>query len=70
MPVQSKYSKQQQEALFDKLLNALTEEPVNKDLALMTLGNLVTHVIQQESQAQKREQLAEQFGRILMQSIK
>ena len=69
MPVQSKYSAQQQEQLFENLLNTLTEERVPRDLALMTLGNLVTHVIQQESSAQRKVQLAEQFGAILKQSV-
>ncbi|RTE87168.1 MULTISPECIES: DUF1414 domain-containing protein [Gammaproteobacteria] len=69
MPVQSKYSAQQQEELFENLLNTLTEERVPRDLALMTLGNLVTHVIQQENSAQRKAQLAEQFGAILKQSV-
>lgn len=69
MPVQSKYSAQQQEDLFENLLNTLTEREVPKDLALMTLGNLVTHVIHQEQSQERKEKLAEQFGAILKQSV-
>ncbi|WP_113905934.1 DUF1414 domain-containing protein [Aliidiomarina celeris] len=69
MPIVSKYSQDQQEKLFQSLLAQLTQDQIPRDLALMTLGNLVTHVLNQEPSANRREQLAKQFGAILIQSV-
>ncbi|WP_241971837.1 DUF1414 domain-containing protein [Aliidiomarina taiwanensis] len=65
----SKYSRAEQDELFEKLLNALTETDVPADLALMTLGNLVTYVLNQQASPSRREALARQFGAILLQSV-
>lgn len=69
MPIMSKYSRAEQDELFEKLLNALTETEVPADLALMTLGNLVTYVLSQQESPSRREALARQFGSILLQSV-
>lgn len=69
MPIMSKYSRAEQDELFEKLLNALTETDVPADLALMTLGNLVTYVLNQQVSPSRREALARQFGAILLQSV-
>ena len=69
MPIMSKYSRAEQDELFEKLLNAPTETDVPSDLALMTLGNLVTYVVNQQESPSRRETLARQFGAILLQSV-
>lgn len=69
MPIVSKYSQEQQENLFHSLLETLTQDDIPRDLALMTLGNLVTYVLNQEESMARREALAKQFGSILLQSV-
>lgn len=69
MPIMSKYSRLEQDELFEKLLHALTESETPADLALMTLGNLVTYVVNQETSRARRDVLAQQFGKILLQSV-
>ncbi|MCO4320798.1 DUF1414 domain-containing protein [Aliidiomarina quisquiliarum] len=69
MPIMSKYSRAEQDQLFEKLLNALTETDVPADLALMTLGNLVTYVLHQQPSPERRTALAQQFGTILLKSV-
>lgn len=69
MPIMSKYSRAEQDQIFEKLLNALTENDIQVDLALMTLGNLVTYVLNQQESPSRRETLARQFGTILLQSV-
>jgi len=69
MPIMSKYSRAEQDQLFEKLLDALTETDVPADLALMTLGNLVTYVLHQQESPARRTALAQQFGTILLKSV-
>ncbi len=69
MPIMSKYSRAEQDQLFEKLLDALTETDVPADLALMTLGNLVTYVLHQQPSPERRHALAQQFGTILLKSV-
>ncbi|MCC5856493.1 MAG: DUF1414 domain-containing protein [Idiomarina sp.] len=69
MPIVSKYSKTEQDDLFDALLQTFADKKVPADLALMTLGSLVTHVLSQHKSLEKREALARQFGAILLQSV-
>lgn len=69
MPVVSRYSQEQQDQLVQKLMDLLIAEQVPRDLALMSLGNLVTLIIQQQESTEKRKALAEQFGTILKTTV-
>ncbi|WP_258240376.1 YejL family protein [Pseudidiomarina homiensis] len=69
MPIVSKYEAAQQEKLLNDVLETLHKENVPVDLALMTLGNAVTHILSQHYDPQRAQQVAEQFGKVLLQSL-
>lgn len=69
MPIISKYSAEQQDKLFHQLLETLTQEPIQTDMALMVLGNLVSHTINQAGTKERRAELAKKFGHILLQTV-
>lgn len=69
MPIVSKYDNARQERLMQDILEVLVKDQAPHDLALMTLGNVVSHVLQNHVPAQKRAVIAEQFGQILLQSV-
>lgn len=69
MPIVSKYSPEQQEQLLDDVLAIFEEQEIPVDLCLMTLGNAVSNVIERGVPAQKRAAMAEQFSRVLLQSV-
>ncbi|MFC0444881.1 DUF1414 domain-containing protein [Pseudidiomarina halophila] len=69
MPIVSKYAVEQQEKLLNDVLETLQNEETPVDLALMTLGNAVTHIIAEHYSPQQAQQVAEQFGKVLLQSL-
>ncbi|WP_411358387.1 DUF1414 domain-containing protein [Pseudidiomarina salilacus] len=69
MPIVSKYDVTHQQQLLDAVLEPLQQDQVPVDLALMTLGNAVTHVLESHYPPAKAQQVAEQFGKVLLQSI-
>lgn len=69
MPIVSKYSSAQQQQLLDDVMAVLQQQQITPDLALMTLGNAVTHVIAKHYSAASQPQVAEQFGKVLLQSL-
>ncbi|WP_448211573.1 DUF1414 domain-containing protein [Colwellia sp. MEBiC06753] len=70
MPIVSKYSNERVEKIIEDLLNVLIEEKAGADLSLMCLGNVVTEVINQQVPEAQRQQVVENFGKALAQSIK
>ncbi|MCL4409823.1 DUF1414 domain-containing protein [Aliidiomarina haloalkalitolerans] len=69
MPILSKYDEERQEKLINEILDLFANDSSPSDLALMTLGNVTTHIIHNHVAADKREAVARQFGQILLQSI-
>lgn len=69
MPIVSKYSPEQQEQLLEQVLSIFEEQEIPVDLCLMTLGNAVSNVIERGVPDAKRKQMAEQFSRVLLQSV-
>lgn len=69
MPIVSKYDQDRQDQLIDSILDILANDKAPNDLALMTLGNVVTHILQEHVPANKRQAIAKQFGQILLQSV-
>ncbi|PTB88602.1 hypothetical protein C9927_03680 [Pseudidiomarina aestuarii] len=67
MPIVSKYSAETQQQQLEDVLAALANAPA--DLALMTLGNAVSNVIDQHYSSAQAVQIAEQFGKVLLQSM-
>ncbi|WP_194755707.1 YejL family protein [Aliidiomarina indica] len=69
MPIISKYDVARQERLMDTILEILATDEAPQDLALMTLGNVATHILNTHVAPEKREAVARQFGQILLQSV-
>lgn len=69
MPIVSKYTQEQQDQLLDAVLSPLEQQEIPVDLCLMTLGNAVSNVIDRGVPANQRKAIAEQFSRILLQSV-
>ena len=69
MPIVSKYSNERVEKIIDNLLNVLIEEETSTNLALMCLGNTVSHVINKQVPKQQRQKVCESFASALQQSI-
>lgn len=70
MPILSKYSNEQVEKITDQLLKVLSDDKATVDLSLMCLGNSITHILNQHVPANKREAVAENFAKALLQSVK
>lgn len=69
MPIVSQYDANVQQQLLQQVLDLLASNQVSRDLALMTLGNAVTNVIYQNYPAEQGYKVAEQFGKVLLQSL-
>ncbi|MCW8092222.1 DUF1414 domain-containing protein [Alteromonas sp. ASW11-130] len=69
MPQQSRYQDKEFEALMNKVILTLEQEGADRDLSLMVLGNVITHIINTQISAPNRKQFAEQFTSILLKSI-
>ena len=69
MPIVSQYDVNLQQQLLEQVLDLLERNQVSRDLALMTLGNAVTNVIYQNYPAELGYKVAEQFGKVLLQSL-
>ncbi|MBL4911216.1 MAG: DUF1414 domain-containing protein [Alteromonadaceae bacterium] len=70
MPIVSKYSNKRVEKIIEDLLNVLINEQTSADLALMCLGNTVSHVINTQIPEAQREKICQNFANALKQSIK
>ncbi len=69
MPQQSRYQDKDFEALMNKVILTLEQEGADRDLSLMVLGNVITHIVNTQIPASSRKQFAEQFTSILKKSI-
>lgn len=69
MPIVSKYSAEQQDKLLEQVLSIFEDQEIPVDLCLMTLGNAVSNVIERGYPDSKQKQVAEQFSRVLLQSV-
>jgi uncharacterized protein YejL (UPF0352 family) len=69
MPIVSQYDVEQQQRLLEQVLEVLERENVSRDLALMTLGNAVSNVIYHHYSSEQGYKVAEQFGKVLLQSL-
>lgn len=69
MPIVSKYSNERVENISQKLLDVMIEENVTTDLALMCLGNTLTHIINNQIPEPKQKDIVENFSKALVNSI-
>jgi uncharacterized protein YejL (UPF0352 family) len=69
MAIQSKYSNTQVETLLAEVLAVLEKHQAPTDLSLMVLGNSVSHLLETKVPAASRAAVAEQFAKVLVQSV-
>ncbi|WP_420936002.1 DUF1414 domain-containing protein [Alteromonas sp. A081] len=70
MPQNSRYSNDEFEALMNKVILTLEESGANRDLSLMVLGNVITHILNTQVKKESREVMASQFADVLKKSVK
>ena len=70
MPQQSRYSDSDFEALMNKVILTLEENQADRDLQLMALGNVITHILNTQVSPASRKAMAEQFASVLVKSVK
>lgn len=69
MPQQSRYKDTDFEALMNQIILTLEKNQADRDLSLMVLGNVITHIFHTQVPAEKREAMAEQYANVLKKSI-
>lgn len=70
MPQNSRYSNDEFEALMNEVLLTLEKKDVSRDLSLMVLGNVITHILNTQVAEGDREAMAQQFASVLVKSVK
>nr|WP_136252401.1 DUF1414 domain-containing protein [Ningiella ruwaisensis] len=68
MPIQSKYSNEEFEALMSDVFNSLEKHGANRDLSIMVLGNVLSSIFTQQVNEKNRKDMVEQFCAILKKS--
>ncbi len=69
MPQQSRYSNAEFEALMNEIILVLEKNEAKRDLSLMVLGNVLTHIFKQQVAPENREAMLEQFTNVLKKSV-
>lgn len=70
MPQQSRYSDAEFETLMNQIILALESHGADRDLSLMVLGNVITHIFEQQVPSSQRKEMAEKYANVLVKSIK
>ncbi|MFS1704111.1 DUF1414 domain-containing protein [Alteromonas sp. AMM-1] len=69
MPQQSRYSDADFERLMNEIIMVLEKEGAGRDLSLMVLGNVITHIFEQQVAPHQRRAMVEQFTKVLTKSV-
>ncbi len=70
MPQNSRYSNTDFEALMNEVILTLEKQEADRDLSLMVLGNVITHILNTQVAEKDREAMATQFASVLVKSVK
>ena len=70
MPQQSRYSDAEFERLMNDVIMVLEKHGTSRDLSLMVLGNVVSHIFEHQVPPASREAMVEQFASVLVKSVK
>lgn len=69
MPITSKYSDDQIEAILTEIAAVLDKHGANSELSLMIAGNIATNVLNNNVPATQRKAIAEKFANALLSSM-
>lgn len=70
MPQQSRYSDAEFESLMNDVIMVLEKHGASRDLSLMVLGNVISHIFEHQVPPANREAMVEQFASVLVKSVK
>ncbi|HAU93645.1 MAG: DUF1414 domain-containing protein [Pseudomonadota bacterium] len=70
MPQQSRYSDAEFERLMNDVIMVLEKHGTSRDLSLMVLGNVISHIFEHQVPPASREAMVEQFASVLVKSVK
>ncbi|MFW8589482.1 DUF1414 domain-containing protein [Glaciecola sp. 2405UD65-10] len=68
MPIQSRYSNEEFEAVMQDVFVALEQNQSNRDLSIMVLGNVLANIFNNQVNKDKRQDMVEQFCNALKKS--
>jgi uncharacterized protein YejL (UPF0352 family) len=68
MPIQSKYSNAEFEALMQDVFVAIEKNKADRDLSIMALGNVLATIFTHQVNPKDREAMVEQFCNVLRKS--
>lgn len=65
MPVNSRYSDEQFEAIMQDVFTVLENHSAQRDLSLLVLGNVITQIFNQQKDDSRRNEMVDSFCRVL-----
>lgn len=68
MPIQSRYSNEEFEAVMQDVFVALEQNQSNRDLSIMVLGNVLANIFNNQVNKNSRADMVEQFCNALKKS--
>ena len=68
MPIQSRYSNDEFEALMQDVFMVLERNKASRDLSIMVLGNVIGNIFNNQIDSTQREQMVDQFCAALKKS--
>jgi len=68
MPIQSRYSNDEFEAVMQDVFVALEQNKANRDLSIMALGNVLATIFNNQVAASQRDEMVNQFCNALKKS--
>jgi len=68
MPIQSRYSNEEFEAVMQDVFVALEQNQSNRDLSIMVLGNVLANIFNNQVNKDSRQDMVEQFCNALKKS--
>ncbi|WP_395343842.1 DUF1414 domain-containing protein [Ningiella sp. W23] len=69
MPIQSKYSNEEFDAVMQDVFVALEKHKASRDLSIMVLGNVLSNIFSQQVNEHARDDMLEQFCSVLKKSV-
>jgi uncharacterized protein YejL (UPF0352 family) len=70
MPIQSKYSNEEFEALMQDVFVVLEKNKAKRDLSIMALGNVLANIFNNQVSQEQRQDMVLQFCNALKKSTK
>lgn len=70
VPQQSRYTDAEFERMMNDIILVLEKHNATRDLSLMVLGNVISHIFEHQVAPAQRQEMAEQYANVLIKSVK